>query len=193
MHAAFQFHHLPPSQPPFHGHPFHLLGLVALRRLALNRLRTLHSIWLRLSTARRVRASSSSGLRDHDAISITRSRNERCNTTILAAATNAFDAVRELDRQLLRTIVRRILGLAVSTRIRRTIDSMYSITVDDHLCRDKVASRSGWIDFHSRNRSWAIATTEGPPKSAGPFIGKKWAWRMYSRIEVCDGRLKLSA
>ncbi len=73
------------------------------------------------------------------------------------------------------------------------MDSMYSITVDDNLGCDKVASRSGWINFHSRNRPWAIATTEGPPKSAGTITGKKWAWRMYSRIEVCDGRLKLSA
>ena len=48
-------------------------------------------------------------LGDHDAVSVTLCRNERCKATILAAATSAFDPVRELDRQLLRAITSRFL------------------------------------------------------------------------------------
>ena len=49
-------------------------------------------------------------LGDYDAISITRSRNERYKTTILVATTGAFDTVGELGGQLLRTLARRCLG-----------------------------------------------------------------------------------
>jgi hypothetical protein len=49
-------------------------------------------------------------LRDYDAISITPIRNERYKTTILVGTTSAFDAVGELDRQLLRTFAGRTLG-----------------------------------------------------------------------------------
>jgi len=48
-------------------------------------------------------------LSDYDAISITRSRNERYKATILVATTSAFDAVGKLDGQLLRTFGRRFL------------------------------------------------------------------------------------
>ena len=51
-----------------------------------------------------------SSLRDYDAISIARIRNERYKTTFLVATTSATDAVGELDGQLLRTFVRRCLG-----------------------------------------------------------------------------------
>jgi hypothetical protein len=49
-------------------------------------------------------------LRDYDAISITPIRNDRYKTTILVGTTSAFDAVGELDAQLLRTLAGRILG-----------------------------------------------------------------------------------
>ena len=52
----------------------------------------------------------SSRLRDYDAISITRSRSERYETTILVGTTSAFDTVGELDGKLLRTLARRALG-----------------------------------------------------------------------------------
>jgi len=61
------------------------------------------------------------GLRDYDAISVTRTRHEHCKTTVLATATSTFDAVGELDDQLLRTVCRR--GI---------------FTVVDHLSTDKV-------------------------------------------------------
>src|SRR5258707_1102961 len=42
-----------PSQPPFHDHPFLVLGLVSLRCLAWTRLVTLHRTWLYMSPVRR--------------------------------------------------------------------------------------------------------------------------------------------
>src|SRR5258708_29053779 len=42
-----------PSQPPFHDHPFLVLGLVSLRCLAWTRLVTLHTTWLYMSPVRR--------------------------------------------------------------------------------------------------------------------------------------------
>ena len=79
--------------------------------LGWNRRRNLCRGWLRFFLVIRVRTLRvSSRLRDYDAISITRSRNERCKTTILVGTTTAFDVVGELDGQLLRTFVRRFLG-----------------------------------------------------------------------------------
>jgi hypothetical protein len=81
------------------------VGLGWSRRLVL------HRGWLRVFLVvggRTLRSSSRLG--DYDAISITRSRNERYKTTILAATTLAFGVVGELEGQLLRTLVRRILG-----------------------------------------------------------------------------------
>src|SRR5258708_25341198 len=102
-----------------------------MRHLAWTRLVTLHRTWLYISRVliwlglcrwprlsrwlwfvlvlrgRTLRITSRLG--DHDAVSVTLSRNERCKATILAAATSAFDPVRELDRQLLRAITSRFL------------------------------------------------------------------------------------
>jgi hypothetical protein len=65
--------------------------------------------WLRfLLVARTLRIISR--LRDYDAISVARSRNERYKTTVLGATTNAFDARGELDGQLLSTFARRCLA-----------------------------------------------------------------------------------
>ena len=89
-----------PSQPPFHDHPFLVLGLVSLRCLAWTRLVTLHRIWVYVSPVRRWQRLSpirrwlglrfvlvlrgrtlhigdiTSRLGDHDAISVTLSRDE---------------------------------------------------------------------------------------------------------------------
>jgi hypothetical protein len=107
-----------PSQPSLPDHPFLVLGLVVLDCLRLvsvlgTCLVSILGICLWLPRVRRGRALlSASGIRlgDYDAISITRSRNERYKTTILAATTLAFGVVGELEGQLLRAFVRRILG-----------------------------------------------------------------------------------
>ena len=49
-------------------------------------------------------------MREYDTFSVTRSRNKRRRATIPIAATNAFDAVGELDGQLLHTVALKILG-----------------------------------------------------------------------------------
>jgi hypothetical protein len=75
-------------------------------------------------------------LRDYDAISITPIRNERYKTTILVGTTSAFDAVGELDRQLLRTFAGRTL-----------------ITVGDYLAIGKAGPRSTWIHLRRLDQS----------------------------------------
>jgi len=104
-----------PSHPSLPDHPCLLIELVGRSLLVCLRLPTILptilGICLYLFRVRRGRALLSGfRLRDYDAISITRSRNERCKTTILVGTTTAFDVVGELDGQLLRTFVRRFLG-----------------------------------------------------------------------------------
>jgi hypothetical protein len=115
---ALQHH---PSQPSLPDHPL-LVGLVGPTGSPLVRVRlgtTLVAICLgtilgtcrSLCPVRRGRAILSGiRLRDYDAISITPIRNDRYKTTILVGTTSAFDAVGELDAQLLRTLAGRILG-----------------------------------------------------------------------------------
>jgi hypothetical protein len=97
----------------------HAVSLLVLRRLAsllgLLRLVTILGICPRLCLSRVRRGGdrrvlhSGSRLGDYDAISITRTRNERCKTTILVGTTSAFRASGELDGKLLRTLARRVL------------------------------------------------------------------------------------
>ena len=88
------------------------MELVGSSLLVCLHLITSLGICLCLCPVRRGRALSS-GIRvrlgDYDAISITSSRNERYKTTILVGTTSAFDAIGELDAQLLRTLARRTL------------------------------------------------------------------------------------
>ena len=112
-----------PSYPSLPHHPFLVLGLLVVTRLGLLRLVTILvtalviflgiCLRLRLSRIRRGRVRrvlhSGSRLGDYDAISITRTRNERCKTTILVGTTRAFRASGELDGQLLRTLARGVL------------------------------------------------------------------------------------
>ena len=114
------------SQLSLPDHPFLVLGLVGtgllvrirlfrvrlvLVRLVLVRLVLVRlGICLSLCPVRRGRTLLSSiRLGDNDAISITRSRSERYKTTILVGTTSAFNAIGELDTQLLRTLARRTL------------------------------------------------------------------------------------
>ena len=106
-----------PSHPSLPNHPFLVLGLVGPSRLVCLRLVSILGTCLCLFRVRRGRAllsasASASGIRlgDYDAISITRSRNERYKTTVLVATTSAFGVVGELEGQLLRTLARRVLG-----------------------------------------------------------------------------------
>lgn len=161
-------HHSQPSP----DHPFLVIrciapSLLVRRRLAGIRVRGLATVTimatiiacLRLATiqgislfflARRGRLLRS-GLRlgDCDAISISCGRYERCNTKILVGTTCAFDAVGELGGQLLRTAALRVLGdMSQYARISNTMDSMYFITVVNHLAIRKDTSRSITIRPH---------------------------------------------
>ena len=108
-HGYKQFHHLSPP-PPLHLIPPLLLASLELGALDWNLRVTLRRAWFRFFLVLRGRTLRiTSRLGDHDAISVTLSRNERCKATILVAATSAFDPVRELDRQLLCTIASRFL------------------------------------------------------------------------------------
>lgn len=109
------------SQLSLPDHPFLVLGLVGtglLVRIRLFRVRLVLvrlvlvrlGICLSLCPVRRGRTLLSSiRLGDYDAISVTRSRSERYKTTILVGTTSAFNAIGELDAQLLRTLARRTL------------------------------------------------------------------------------------
>jgi hypothetical protein len=120
MHAhcnftSFTSYH--PSQPSLPDHPFLVLasGLAGPSLLVLVCLATVLAIcrWLSPVCTRGRVLRSASGFRrlgDHHAISITRSRDERCKTEILGATTNAFDVRGQLDGQFLSTLARRILG-----------------------------------------------------------------------------------
>jgi hypothetical protein len=162
MHAHCNFSTCHPSYPQASppDHPFLVLGLLALSPGFLVLLRlvtilvTILGISLCFSRVRRGRALRSRGFRlgDYDAISVTRSRSERHNTTILVGTTDAFGAGGELECQLLRTLARRILGpgTRVSTRISSTMDSVYSITVGEYLAIDKAVSVSRSTCVHLR-------------------------------------------
>ena len=72
----------------------------------------LHRGWLRFSLdLGRTLRSIFRRLGDYEAISITRSHNDRYKTTILVATTGAFGAVGQLEARLLRTSGVRILGV----------------------------------------------------------------------------------
>lgn len=91
-----------------HSPAAHLLAFPELVALGWKRR---FRAWLRFFLVPRGRTLRIiSRLADHDAISITRSRNKRCNTAILVLTTKAFYALGELDGQLLRTCICRTLG-----------------------------------------------------------------------------------
>lgn len=62
-------------------------------------------------------------------------------------------------------------------------DSMYRITVGDHLGGHKCISGSGSVHLYRLDGSRAVGTTEGAPKSADHSLVNK---TMYSPIEVSD-------
>jgi hypothetical protein len=111
MHARCNFTACHPSHPSLPHHHFMAIDLGGHILLVYLRLVTILGICLYLFRVRSRGRALRSGFRlgDYDAISITRSRNERRKTTILVGTATAFDAVGELDGQLLRTFVRRIL------------------------------------------------------------------------------------
>jgi len=94
MHAHCIFTTCHPSHHSLPRHPFDLAGPSLLLWISLVTIR------LCLPPVRRGRIC----LGDYDAISVTRSRDERRKATILVATTNAFDTVGELDRQLFRRV-----------------------------------------------------------------------------------------
>jgi hypothetical protein len=198
-----------PSQPSLPDHPFVVIGLVGAARpatsilslllilgLLLARLAILGSISLCLPRvrvgSRALRSGSSLG--DYNAVSITRSRNERYKTKLPRGPTSALRAVGQLNGQLLRAGGLGNLGDMSQYEDNRarswTVPTASPLTTIWQLEKlFPVPVGSTIADWSDRE---LFAPLKALPNQLTRSPVEKWVWIIYSRSEICDLNFEFS-